>query len=251
MKTKSFINRKYSGLSEFIEALPQNYDRIENLAYSGRNEVRIVVVDGIVLVIKYFKRMTLANRFIYANFRKSKAQRAFEYSEWLNDMGITSPESVAFLDCYKDGMLHKSFYVSVYTEYKPIKELFSLPIYESEEALKAFARFTYQLHRKGVFHYDYSAGNILFAYDGNAYDFALIDNNRMKISKYSFRKGIKTLNRLAIPVELTGIVAAEYSRVSGLNDLELLNAMVLVRLLHQFRNLLKKWVKTPIRYFSR
>jgi hypothetical protein len=48
-----------------------------------------------------------------------------------------------------------------------------------------------------------------------------------------------------------GIVAAEYSRVSGISDLEMLNAMVFIRLLHQVRNLLKKWVKAPIHYLTR
>jgi serine/threonine protein kinase len=195
--------------------------------------------------------MTLANRYIYSLFRKSKAQRAYENSNWLNSKGITSPESVAFIDCYKYGMLRESFFVSVYTSYKPIKELFESPISESEEGLKAFARFTYSLHQKGVFHRDYSANNILYKLDGLNYDFALIDINRMKISGYSFRKGIKTLNRLDIPVEGMGIVAAEYSRVSGISDLEMLNAMVFIRLLHQVRNLLKKWVKAPIHYLTR
>jgi tRNA A-37 threonylcarbamoyl transferase component Bud32 len=251
VKTKIHISDKFSGLSDFISDLPKNYDRVGELIYNGRNEVRTVKVNGLVLVIKYFKRMTLANRFIYAMFRKTKAQRAFEYAAWLLDKGITSPENVAYVDCYEHSMLVKSFFVNIYTDYKPIKDLFALSISDSEEGLKAFARFTYQLHRKGVFHYDYSVSNILFSNNDGVYDFALIDNNRMKISKYSFRRGIKTLNRLAIPVERMGIVAAEYARVSGVNDLEMLNAMVLIRLLHQLRNVIKQWLKAPIRYLIR
>ena len=42
-----------------------------------------------------------------------------------------------------------------------------------------------------------------------------------------------------MPVEQMGIVAAEYSRISGINDLEVLNAMTLIRLLHQFKNVVK------------
>ncbi len=251
MKTKFTVNEKYLDLSDFIKDLPNTFDQVGELIYTGRNEVRKVEVNGHLLAIKYFKRMTIANRFIYASFRKTKGQRAFEYAGWLLKQGITTPENVAYVDYYKHGMLKKSFLVTEFTEYKPVKDLFSLPISESEEGLKAFARFTYDLHQKGIFHHDYSVGNILFSKTGDVYDFSLIDNNRMKISKYSFRRGIKTLNRLAIPVERMGIVAAEYARVSGINDLEMLNAMVLIRLLHQLRNVIKRWLKAPIRYLTR
>lgn len=250
MKTSHHINDKFVELSDFVGNLPENYNSTGQLVHSGRNEVRIVQINGLVLAVKYFKRMTLANRFIYATFRKSKAQRAFENSAWLLKKGITSPENVAFIDCYEYSLLKKSFFVSLFTDYKPIKELFSLTLAESEEGLKAFARFTHLLHQKGVFHYDYSASNILYSNVNGQYDFALIDINRMKISKYSFKRGIRTLNRLVMPVEQMGIVAAEYSRISGINDLEVLNAMTLIRLLHQLKNVVKKWIKSPLRYFA-
>ena len=174
--------------------------------------------------------MTLANRYIYATMRKTKAQRAFEHTGWLRQNGISSPENVGYVNCYKYGMLHKAYYVSLYTDYHPLWELINQPLAKSEDGLKAFARFTYKLHRMGVFHHDYSINNVLFAVNDGEYDFSLIDNNRMKYSAYSFRKGMKNLNRMAIPVEGMGIVAAEYARVSGANDLEILNAMTLTRL---------------------
>ncbi len=245
MKTNICINEKYSGLSDFIRALPQNFDHTGELIYSGRNEVRKVEINGKLLVIKYFKRMTVANRFIYAAFRKTKAQRAFEYADWLLKQGITTPENIAYVDCYMYGLLCKSYLITEFTDYQPVKELFNLPISDSEEGLKAFARFTFQLHQKGIFHHDYSVSNVLFSENNSQYDFSLIDNNRMKISEYSLRKGIKTLKRLAIPVECIGIVAAEYSRVSGINDVEMLNAMVLIRLFHQLKDTIKHWLKAP------
>ncbi|MFA6335511.1 MAG: hypothetical protein WCX48_08155 [Bacteroidales bacterium] len=48
-------------------------------------------VEGFVLVVKYFKKITLANKFIYAHVRKSKARRAYEHSELLLSKGFTSP----------------------------------------------------------------------------------------------------------------------------------------------------------------
>lgn len=246
MKTEIYVNNKFRFLSEFFSGLPDQFESLGTEIYRGRNEVRIVEVDGLKLAIKYFKRMTLANRYIYATMRKTKAQRAFEHTGWLHENGISSPENVGYVNCYKYGMLHKAYYVSLYTDYHPLWELINQPLAKSEDGLKAFARFTYKLHQLGVFHHDYSINNVLFAVRDGEYDFSLIDNNRMKYSAYSFRKGMKNLNRMAIPVEGMGIVAAEYARVSGANDLEILNAMTLTRLFFLGRIALKRWAKKPV-----
>lgn len=246
MKIKLYIKPEYLGLKDFIRSLPECYDHTGELVYSGRNEVRVVSIGGQVLAIKYFKRMTLANRFIYATVRKTKARRAFEHTDWLLRQGIGSPENVAYVNLYKACMLRKAFYVSLFTDYLPLKNLLVQPLSESEAGLKAFARFTFKLHKLGVYHFDYSVNNVLYKFEDGQYDFSLIDNNRMKKSSYSFRKGIKNLNRMAIPVEGMGIVAGEYARISGVNDLETLNAMVLIRLIHNGRMKLKKWLKMPL-----
>ena len=242
-----YVNRKYLYLTDFVRQLPDKFADTGVCIYSGRNDVRIVEVNGLKLAVKFFRRITLANRYIYATFRKSKARRAFEHTDWLLEHGISSPEQVAYINCYKYGMLRKSYYVSLYTDYKPLRDLVGHPLFEIEEGLKAFARFTYKIHKAGVFHYDYSINNVLYAVVNNEYDFSLIDNNRMKNSVYSFRKGMRNLNRMAIPVEGMGIVAAEYARMSGANDLEILNAMALTRLLYLARITLKRWIKAPVR----
>lgn len=247
MKTEIYVNDKFRFLSEYFCGLPERFESLGTEIYRGRNDVRVINFNGQVLAVKYFKKLTLANRYIYATVRKSKARRAYEHTEWLLGQGISSPENVAYINCYKFGMLHKSYYISLYSSYKPLKDMLSLPISESEEGLKAFARFTYKIHKAGVFHHDYSINNVLYSKDDNQYDFSLIDNNRLKTSVYSFRKGMKNLNRMAIPVEGMGIVAAEYARASGANDLEILNAMTLTRLLFQARIALKRWLKAPLR----
>lgn len=251
MKTIIQVNKNYARFSDLFRLLPETFQSMGTLVHSGRNEVRIVQIDGVTFAIKYFKKMTIANRYIYALFRKSKAQRAFENSDYLQRHAVTSPVNVAYVDCYKHGMLRHAYYISLFTDYKPLKDLLALPLVDAVDGLKALARFTSEIHQKGIFHNDYSINNILYSNIGNRYDFSLIDNNRMCISDYSFRKGVRTLKRLDIPVEMMGIVAAEYARTSGKNDLEMLNAMVIIRLLHQLRNAFKKWVKTPLHYLTK
>ncbi len=251
MKTKIFVNPEYSYLEPFIRQLPDNYSNQGDLIYIGRNDVRIINVDGLLLAVKFFKRMTLANRYIYATIRKSKASRAYEHTRLLHEKGITSPKHVAYVNCYKYGMLHKAYYVSLYTDYKPFKDLVAFPISETEEALKAFARFTYKLHRAGVFHNDYTIFNVLYSFTDNQYDFSLIDNNRMSFKNYSFRKGMKNLKRLSVPVDVLGVIAAEYAKVAHTNDYVTMNMMLFTRLIQLAHSSFKRWLKAPLRLIGK
>lgn len=247
MKTETEINKKFLYLKDFIGRLPESYNDSGESIYIGRNDVKVIHVNGLTLAVKYYKKLTLANRYIYATIRKSKAQRAFEHTQLLLEKGINSPEHVGYVNCYKYGMLNKSYYVSLYTDYMPLKNLFDLPASESEEALKAFARYTFKLHQSGVFHKDYTVNNVLYSFKEDGYDFSLIDNNRMKFGRYSFRKGMQNLKRLMIPVQSMGVVAAEYARVAGVSDFDTLNAMVLIRWSHHIVRTLRRWLKAPIR----
>lgn len=251
MKTEVIVNPKFSYLNNFIDQIPQNFKSLGNELHHGRNEIRVVNEKGTLLTIKYFKRITLANRLIFATIRKSKARRAYEHSKLIIKKGITSPEPIAYINVYKYGILHQSYYISLYTNYLPIKELFELPISESEGALKAFARFTYRLHQLGILHDDYTVQNVLYCFTNNEYDFSLIDNNRMRFHRYSYRRGIKNLDRLKIPVERVGIIAAEYAKESHTSDISTLNAMTFYRMEYLLKVSIKKWIKTLIYSIAR
>lgn len=250
MKTEIYVHSTYTHLRDFISQIPTSFASLGDEIYVGRNDVHLIKVDGTVLAIKYFKRLTLANRYIFSTVRKSKARRAFEYSERLIQKGITTPEPVAYINCYKYGMLYQSYYVSLYTDYSPMMELFLLPVSESDKALKAFSRFIYRVHKEGVFHKDLTIQNVLYSVVDNQYDFSLIDNNRMRFRSYSFKRGMSNLSRLALPVETIGIVAAEYARQAAFSDVRTLNAMVFYRWRYHIRTSLKKWLKMPLHLLS-
>lgn len=247
MKTEIVVKPEFSYLDDFIRQIPPGFTSLGQEIYSARNEVRLVNVDGLVFAIKYFKKMTLANRYIYAHLRKSKARRAFEHSDMLLSNGITSPKSVAYIDCYKYGMLYQCYYVSLYSDYSPLEEMLKLPISESEPGLKAFARFIYRVHKIGIFHNDLTLTNILYSNKDGVYDFSLIDNNRIKLHRYSFKRGMNNLKRLNLSVEWHGIIAAEYAQISDTNDLQTLMAMVFFRQYFLARISLKRWIKFPLK----
>ena len=54
MKTEIYVNNKFRFLSEFFSGLPERFESLGTEIYRGRNEVRIVEVDGLKLAIKYF-----------------------------------------------------------------------------------------------------------------------------------------------------------------------------------------------------
>lgn len=250
MKTEIFVNPAFIHLMDFIQQIPDDFLHLGDEIYVGRNDVHLVSIRDHVLAIKYFKRLTLANRYISSTFRKPKARRSYEYSQELLTKGITSPEPVAYIHSYKYGMLYKDYYVSLYTHYSPVIELLELPITESEQALKALARFIYRVHIAGVFHQDLTTRNILYSYVGNKYDFSLIDNNRMRFHSYTFKRGMNNLNRLSLPVETIGIIAAEYARMAKVSELKALNAMVFARWRSRIRVGLKQLIKMPLYMLS-
>jgi hypothetical protein len=163
--------------------------------------------------------------------------------------GITSPQSVAYINCYRYGMLYRSYYVSLHTNYLPLTEILHLPITEAEPALKALARFIYHVHKTGIFHKDLTIRNILYLYKDHQYDFSLIDNNRMRFYPYSFKRGMNNLRRLALPVETVGIIAAEYARQAHVDEILALNAIVFFRWYSHIGLTIKKFLKKPLRLF--
>ena len=243
MKTEIFVNPHFSHLGAFVKQIPDGYSYMGEEIHNGRNEVRKANLLNLHFTIKYFKKITLTNRLIFATIRKSKARRAYEHSKLLIQKGITSPEPIAYINCYRFGLLYKSFYISLFTSYKPLKELLNLPISVSEEGLKAFARFTFRLQNAGILHDDYTIDNVLYDKIGNRYDFSLIDNNRMRFRKYSYARGLKNLERLKVPVDKMGIIASEYARESNESDLRTLNAMVFFRVRHIIIRSVRKCLK--------
>lgn len=244
MKIEVYINPNYAYLNGFVNQIPEKFECLGEELHSGRNEIRVVDNDGFHIVVKYFKRITLANRILYATIRKSKARRAYEHSQLLLKKGITSPDPIAYINIYRAGILYKSYYLSLFTFYKPLRELFECPIIESEEGLKSFARFTYRLHSNGFLHKDYNVNNILYFQSNNEYDFSLIDNNRMRFRSYSYLRSIQNLERLKIPVDRMGIIANEYAQAAYASDIRTLNGMIYFRLRYLFKVSLEKWIKS-------
>lgn len=217
MEIKKAIYHSFNLSFDEILKVIDEFDNIGSAIKKGRNVVKVAKIGDVPVVIKSFERIMWFNRIIYCLFRKSKAQRAYENAVFLIENDILTPLPVAFVDFHHNSMLRRSYFISLYVDCKSSDPLFNLPIEQSRDALVDFAKFTYKLHCLGLYHGDYSPGNVLYSSTPNGFEFYLIDNNRIKFKKYSKRDALRNMSRIILPLDRYAVFVMEYSRLSNLD----------------------------------
>lgn len=207
-----FIFSDKSSLPEAeIRNLVENFDRSGEVISSGRNEIRIFQLGNKKINIKSFKTPNAVNRIAYRYFRKSKAQRSFEYASILTEKGIGTPLPIAYAEV-GGATFGRSFYICEQLEcdltFRDLNE-------KDEEILKAFSRFTFELHEKEIEFLDHSPGNTLIRKSESAYKFFLVDLNRMNFRSLDFEARMKNFSRLTSERAIVEIMATEYARLIG------------------------------------
>jgi hypothetical protein len=77
------------------------------------------------------------------------------------------------------------------------------------------ASFTLKLHRLGIYHDDFSLGNILVNENPDNPSFALVDLNRIMFRKVSYRSGLQNLTKLGFSTDDLNMLISEYAVLSG------------------------------------
>lgn len=189
------------------------------LAAGRRNTIKIFEIDGAEFNIKSFKIPNLINKIAYRYFRKSKARRSYEYATKLIELGIGTPEPVAFAENLSFTGLRDSYYVSRQMHPKlTYRELVEIPDFpDRENILRQFTRFSWKLHQLGVEFKDHSPGNTLIVEDSpGQYSFYLVDLNRMAFHEsMPFDLRMKNLSRLTPLEDMVAIMSNEYAKLSG------------------------------------
>lgn len=191
------IQPSYQHLRAWIEQLPSTFFSQGEIIYNARNQIRVIKgPDGRLYNVKRYCVPKWFNRLIYTWFRPSKAKRAYDNALQLQTLGIATPAPVAYLLCGKK-LLAESFLIT---------QQVNLPhrLYEwgdgltegREEVMRAFGRFTAQMHNRHVLHLDYSPGNILYDKVDGTWQFAIVDINRMHFGSVSIEQGCANLGRL-------------------------------------------------------
>lgn len=210
------INSKYEYLREFIESLPDRFEKEGEEIYTGRNLIKVMNVDGLEVNVKRYGVPAWLNRIIYSFFRKPKGERAFQYPQVLLEKGFETPVPIAYVEEKRQGLINYSYFISIQSPYRrSFYEFGDADIDTCRDVVIAFALYTAALHEAGIMHKDYSPGNILFdELDGN-WHFSLVDINRMYFGKVSIEKGCANFARLWGQKPFFELLAKEYAVARG------------------------------------
>jgi len=240
MKNSVVIHPEYRFLKDYIESIPTRFESLTKILYKDRNVIKMDETNGLKLVIKSYGRIFLTNRIRYSFFHPSKAERAYTYGTKLLEKGFKTPQPVAYIEEFDNGLLSNSYFISLYTDSLPLSKV--MPTDEME-ITKALTAYTYDLHQSGIYHMDYSRGNILCKKMDDGYQFSLIDNNRMRFGRFSFSDRLKNFRRLGLSKRQLVTVAREYARLDNKNERDTTQALMAYVAEHEERHIMKKRAK--------
>ncbi len=208
MKFKS-IEERYEAL---LKDIKNYFLSATDSIHKARNEIKIIDFNGESLVVKSFKIPSILNKIVYTFFRDSKAKKSYENSIKIIDF---VPKPIGYVEFKKFGLMHESYFVSENFKYDfTIREpLLQADFKDKEEVFKAFARFTYKLHEQGIFHLDYSPGNILIKEENEDYIFKIVDINRMEFKPLDLDERLKNFAKLWAKDKDLKIIIKEYSKL--------------------------------------
>lgn len=216
MKYK-IINNNFEN---FILDIDNIFSNKKNITlFDKRNVIKIIEYDNNKYVVKSFKVPHFINKIVYRFFRDSKAKRSYENSVKLQELKINTPKPIGYIEQNSFFFFKKSYYISEYFDYDfEIRVVFKDKKFDDREnLLEEFIKFTASLHDKGVYHIDYSPGNILVKKINEEYQFYIIDVNRMKFIEYDDDMRMKSLSKLTKNVDDNKLLVKYYAKVLGLD----------------------------------
>ncbi len=208
------INPKYEAWREAIERIPQQFDSIGEVLRDSRNVLKVTTApDGTRLNVKRFHKPRFPNNYVYSlGIRQPKGIRAFFHAFALLGQDIDTPDPVAYIEEREDGQLGLTYFISLQCPYTHrLYELGNAPEGTYEALVEALARFTAQMHNRGMLHLDYSPGNVLWEKSGGTYHFSLVDTNRMYFGVVDIDKGCANFARLWGPKRMFCQLARTYA----------------------------------------
>jgi hypothetical protein len=214
------INPKYNNFENDLLNIKNIFINSQESIHKARNELKIVELNGIKCVVKSFKVPHFINKLAYTFFREGKAKKSYQNAMKLIKLEVNTPEPIGIIEFFQNGLLSESYFISIYEPYDfTIREVFHHKVNTYEDILKEFAAFTYDIHQKGVWHTDYSLGNILVTIKEDTFKFSLVDINRMQFKTIPGYEGLTNFNKFWAKDDNDLIVIAkEYASLANLNE---------------------------------
>lgn len=209
---KVVVNANFQRFRSLLNDVATLFESNQSFIHKARNELKIVECEDELLVFKSFKVPNLLRRFIYTFFRPSKAAKSYLNALLLE--GFT-PKPVGYVEYSQKGLISNSYFISEHFAYDfTIREPLLVGGFEDREGvLRAFARFTLELHNAGFFHKDYSPGNILIRKSPvKKYQFKIVDVNRMTFKALNAEMRARGFEKLWAQDDDLDIISAEYQQ---------------------------------------
>ena len=239
---KFILNEEFKKFEYFLCSIKQFFKENSNTIHKARNELKVIEHENKKLVVKYFKIPHFINKIVYTFFKKSKAQKSYEYALKIKEF---TPKPIGYIEFYKFGLLDESYFVSEKFDYDfTIREpLLDINFPNKNEIFKAFAQFTFDLHENGIYHLDYSPGNILIKKENDNFIFKIVDINRMKFLNMDLEKRAKNFSKLWAKDEDLEFIAKEYAKIYEKNNEEFISKTISFSKKHKAVKNFKKRLK--------
>ena len=249
---KIIISKNYEAKRQEISHLIENFNDEGEVLFKSRNQIKLFKLDGETINIKSFKVPNAVNKISYRFFRKSKAERSFKYAQVLESKGIGTPIPIGYAEENKTLAFGESFYVSKQIDADlTYRELVTEPHYpDHENILRAFTRFTFELHEKEIQFLDHSPGNTLIKKIEGEYNFYLVDLNRMVFKELTFEERMLNFSRLTPKKEMVEVMADEYSKLIGEPKQEVFEKMWVYTSQFQKKFHRKKRLKKKLKFWK-
>lgn len=168
------------------------------------------------LCVKHFRKAKFPNSYIYTTLRHSKARRSYEHALQLISAGFLTPQPFAWSERRRGLKLLDSYYICEYIDLPNIREWGNMP--DADNLIRALGEYMVRLHRAGVYHRDFSPGNILVErLAGDGYRFYLVDINRMSFGVTNRSKLMSMFRSISLDPDDTVRLAHAYAKASGDN----------------------------------
>lgn len=208
-----FKNGNYEGVCHPAIAMYIQSDKFSNLLKQQR-EVKIQKIKRNIIFdiktpelnllgfewinIKSEKSITFSKSLL-ANFRGSKAQRAFHMACLLTEYNLDTPIPMGYIERRRKNRIIENYYLSESLHPQlNLRELAQKSDKSSvEPVLNSVANFANRLHNAGVMHRDMNLGNFLVHRDESGLRIAMIDLNRcIRLPYFPAVMKVKDISRL-------------------------------------------------------
>ncbi len=243
--TQIQTDENQQGFDDFLQNIQKYFSRSDDIITKKRNIIKRVEYNGKKIVVKSFKTPNVINKFAYRFIRASKAKRSFLNAQRLIKLDIKTPKPIAYVEFFEP-LLEKSFYVCEYFDFDfEMRDVLADNNFRNREKIfDRFIEFSYDLHQKGVYHVDYSPGNVLIKQLNDKYVFSIVDVNRMAFMEFNDKLRLKNLSRFSASKKDTEIFAKKYAKISNIDESFAIEQLFFYHQKHQkyLRN--KKRLKT-------